>query len=166
MPVRRAHPEAIDLETLTRVRESRKRGPRGPHPRRESGTAEGRRLTEPEKLDLPDPLDRPARALLQAIDRAEATKGRDAEELVAKLHEAVGFIYLAAHRLVTRPGEPPSGAALAMWSHRLREPLFVVVGWMLMLTKEPLDGATYARGYEAIARNLGMFVQRLRDMPS
>jgi hypothetical protein len=122
-------------------------------------------VAPPSDAILPAALQRPARALLEAIERAAALGTPESERLVAQLREAVDATHAAARELAGRPEGLPSPGALAAWSHRLREPLTVVVAWTQMLTKEAGDDATRARGTEALERNLRLFLQRLGDVP-
>jgi hypothetical protein len=112
--------------------------------------------------ELPEPLDGPARALIEATEGASRLETPGTEHLIAQLREAIEATFVAARQLADNR---PSPAALSAWSHRVREPLTVVVAWVQMLSKATLDDAMLTRGRESIERNVRMYIQRLGDVP-
>lgn len=108
-------------------------------------------------------LERPARALLEAIERASALKDGDRDLVVRELRTALQGIHSAAQALQSRP--VASTEALAEWSHGLREPLTAVTAWVYMLVPG-VDEARRARGRATIERNVRLLLQRLAAPPA
>jgi len=121
-------------------------------------------VTTPDEAEVPEALARPARALLEAIERAPALKDEDRDPIVRQLRAALEGLHAAARTLQSRP-DALSPEALSVWSHRVREPLTAVTGWVHMLTLD-LDEAKRVRGRQTIERNVRLLLERLATPPA
>ena len=121
-------------------------------------------MTAPEDLEIPAALEHPARALLEAIERTPALKDEDRDPVGRQLRAALEGMHAAA-RTLQRRSDVLSPEALSLWSHRVREPLTAVTGWVHMLTLD-LDEAKRIQGRAAIERNIRRLLEQLATAPA